>query len=67
MENLCPHRWEVSLNFSVIGFGKDKDEAVEEAFNYAIPNISDIRNWVSINNVEQSWDQDTCDICEEEE
>lgn len=66
MENLCPHRWEVSLNFSVIGFGNDKDEAVEEVLTWGFPSGSEIKDMITVNNVEQSWDQDTCDICEEE-
>ena len=68
MKNLCPHRYEVALSFALIGIGKNKEEAIEEALTWGFPDSSaDIRSMITVNNVEQSWDMDTCDICEEEE
>ena len=68
-EGMCPHRHEVTFSFTVTGFGDTKEEAIQEARDYAI------RDWIEYNSVESyevvkaeyANDQDTCDTCEEEE
>ena len=67
MQNLCPHRYEVGLNFTLIGIGKNKEEAIDEALTWGFPSGSEIRNMLTVDNAEQAWDMDICDICEEEE
>mgnify|MGYP001158053866 CR=1 FL=1 len=66
MKNLCPHRYEIVLNFSLIGIGINKEEAIVDALSWGFPSGPEIRNMLTINKVEKSWDNDTCDICEEE-
>lgn len=68
-EGMCPHRHEITFSFTVTGFGDTKEEAIQEARDYAI------KDWIKYNSVQSfdvvkavyANDQDTCDTCEEEE
>ena len=64
--NMCPHRWSVTFQVSSVGFGENKDEAIDEARRYGLQDY--IRNTDSFEVVKTVYanDQDTCDTCEEE-
>lgn len=65
---VCPHRYDITFSFSVIGIGKTEQEAIQEAKDYGIQDM--IFSGIGIDfNVEKTVlaeDIDTCDICEEE-
>jgi hypothetical protein len=61
----CPHRYEVTFQIGVIGIGKTKDEAIEEAQRYGLDDVTN-ESFTEVK-TELSNDMDTCDICEEEE
>ncbi len=61
----CPHRYEVTFQIGVIGIGKTKDEAIEEAQRYGLDDITN-ESFTEVK-TELANDMDTCDICEEEE
>lgn len=63
----CPHRYEVSISFSVIGIGKTKEDAVQDGLVYALSDYSSLKDQFTVSNVELAQDMDTCDLCEEEE
>ena len=66
MKIFCQHRYDITFSFSVIGIGKTKEEAIQEAIDYGIQDMIFSSTDFDIEKTELAKDMDTCDICEEE-
>ena len=66
METFCPHRYDITFSFSVIGIGKTKEEAIQEAIDYGIQDMIFSGMNFDIEKTVLAKDMDTCDICEKE-
>ena len=63
----CPHRYNVTITFDVIGIGKTKEDAAQDGLAYAISDVFEVVDSFEVSDVELAEDMDTCSLCEEEE
>lgn len=64
-KGMCPHRWAVTFQVTCVGFGDTKEEAEEEARNYALEDYIRDPDSFELVSIKYANDHDTCDTCEE--
>ena len=64
----CNHRYEITFSFTVIGFGNNEEEAIQEARDYAIQSwiTNNSTNAFAVDKVAKDRYTFLCDRCEEE-
>lgn len=62
---VCPHRYEVTFNLTVVGIGEDKDEAFEDALEYIKYDMEVSDQTFDLINIVEANDMDSCYLCEE--